>query len=1193
MNMVMFFGTALLLLLLQGCITAFKSFRKLPIFPATLLIAGIGEELFAVTRAFLSQVFGGITNIIDGYRQYRQYDLLFVLYNASGQQELQPPVKDLKRFSDQPVSQLSGPLVGEERFAHKYLQIGAKHARTVHFVDRTIKDQLSQHSQTAHEPLYDELRLCIDSTFGSNTEVWTELNVYKTIQAIAMPAICRVTLGLPLAQDTWLLNVFSRYLTVLHRLPPPGVAGIQLRHHRNKTLNVISAAVQKQLDRGTQNAAIKSEDSEFVTASARLSSKNPVGSIGQEASAEVIAQRIMALIWTSQTFIGSNMAKHRNLIIARGPAVTTHNLLYPPLQQAINLALQHQQPAGHWVAPVSADVSFTAEYVMFKYAMEGLSLDDDGDDLRRWILATQTEDGSWTLAPDLSGNVSSSVEAYLALRLLNVPATDPAMQRARSFILSQGGIAHVRFFTRFFLASFGLIPWTAVPQMPLEVILLPTWAPLNIYVLSHWARSTLMPLLLIRHHEPVYPLPNGYSTNNDFLDELWCDPTDKMVPYTPPLLELFWGKKRHVLKLVFTLVDKLLAKLSGIRKTFLNRLAKQRCLDWILEHQEEHGDWAGYFPPIHGNVWVLLLEGYSLDSRRVRLGLEALERFSSYDENGKWFQPTVSPCWDTALMANALCDAGLSETKSLVRAADWLWDRQLMVDHGDWRIYANTQQAGGWSFEYFNTFFPDVDDTAVVIMTLVKQDPGCIESRRIINAVEWILGMQNQNGGWGAFDINNEAVWLHAVPFNDTDALVDPATADVTGRILECWALLLAHRRAGYQFPEPLRDRLRASAQKAIPFLLAKQERSGAWWGRWGCNYIYGTANVLRGLQGFCTADTNVQKAIAGGVRWLRSAQQSDGGWGETLFSYTDATLAGCGITTAAQTAWAVDCILRFGAVSDPVVERGIGWLVKNQQSRGKDDGFASWPTNQYVGTGFPKVMFVGYPFYHHHFPIAALSRYIHRSRAQTSTSVEHLQLSSSVVREILSPSVLVMALGGRDHLDSLCRAARQLKHCRVRFATHPEYRKVIESQGFEFFDVSSSPDSPGPSLHMDAYRWRKYAIEQPAKLIDMICLALTKLWYASIDFQRMREPQVVEAKTESLRSIASRRIFVADVILSGSAATVNVYAAEQLQAVLLMVLPGRELIPTSGSHTDRTIRLQLVLQRFRDYTSQVCLDIL
>lgn len=416
------------------------------------------------------------------------------------------------------------------------------------------------------------------------------------------------------------------------------------------------------------------------------------------------------------------------------------------------------------------------------------------------------------------------------------------MQRAAAFVRRQGGVAAVRFFTRFFLATFGLVPWAAIPQMPAELILLPAWAKLNIYVLSSWARSTLVPILIVRHHEPVYALPHdeeqvgdqdGFGRSKDgathsdacssFLDELWIEPGSKNVPFSRSLWDCVVGgeQKRDLVEGLFTAGNKLLSRpwMKGMlnsSKSPLRQAALRKCEQWLLDHQEASGDWAGFFPPIHGSIWALLLRGHPVHDRCISLGLEALERLSVHDARGKWLQSTISACWDTALMVNALCDArstlavgsrqhaddsqgALTLSQNLQRplsaAAEWLRGMQLMVDHGDWRIYANTQQAGGWSFEYHNTFFPDVDDTAVVIVTLIKEDPKALHSECIANAVEWILGMQNVDGGWGAFDINNDARWLHKIPFSDMDSLVDPSTADVTGRMLECFGFLLEHRR--------------------------------------------------------------------------------------------------------------------------------------------------------------------------------------------------------------------------------------------------------------------------------------------------------------------------------------------------------------------------------------------------------------
>ncbi|KAF2968605.1 hypothetical protein GQX73_g5000 [Xylaria multiplex] len=658
------------------------------------------------------------------------------------------------------------------------------------------------------------------------------------------------------------------------------------------------------------------------------------------------------------------------------------------LEQAVQFSWACQQLDGHWVAPVSADATFTAQYVMFKYAMPGLSLEEDCVvAIRKWLFADQNEDGSWGLAPGLSGNLSTTIEAYLALKILGVPASHPSMKRACEFILSQGGVPRARFFTRFFLATFGLYPWSAIPQMPAELILMPTWVPLNVYVLSSWARSALIPILIVRHHEPVYPLPNGRSPENDFLDELWLDPSDKNVPFAPPLWDLFWGKDRDAIQGLFVAGDKLLNKLGGLKRGPQRWLARQRCIAWILEHQEETGDWAGTFPGTHGSVWALLLEGFPPQHKVVRLGLEALERLVIVDAKGQWLQSTVSPCWDTALMANALCDAGSSGDPRLNQATQWLRDRQLTGGHGDWRIYG-PNHAGGWSFQYRNTFYPDVDDTAVVVMALVKQSPSAITSDCVLNGVEWILAMQNRDGGWGAFDINNDARWLHKIPFSDMDSLVDPSTSDVTGRMLECFGLLLADQK-GACLPGPFEHRLRVAAKGALKFLLREQESegvaAGSWWGRWGSNYNYGTANVLRGLELWCHDNPEVTRAATHAIRWLRQRQNPDGGWGETLLSYADPCLAGQGESTSAHTSWAVDSLLRYLPCSDPAIIGGIQWLISNQTIKSEYGEGMSWRADLYVGTGFPNLLYLGYPYYHHLFAIQALSRYLKCSAYQES----------------------------------------------------------------------------------------------------------------------------------------------------------------------------------------------------------------
>lgn len=816
------------------------------------------------------------------------------------------------------------------------------------------------------------------------------------------------------------------------------------------------------------------------------------------------------------------------------------------LQQAIEFSFDNQQPDGHWFAEVSADVTFTCQYVMFKYAV-GFDLTGDGDALRRWLLQDQTEEGSWTLAPKNPGNISTTVEAYLALRILGLPADDPAMLKARDFTIRHGGVAKVRFFKRFFLATFGLVPWSAIPQLPAEFILMPASCPLNIYTLSSWARSTLIPVLIARHHEPVYPLPNGLSLNNDFLDELWCDPGDKNVPFAPPLSNLLW--QRDFVRLGFTAIDKIIAQLGGLQPSPLRGLARRKCVEWLLEHQESTGEWAGFFPPMHGSVWALILEGFPIDHEAIRLGMEALERLSVTDARGKRLASTISPLWDTALMLNALCDAGVGGEARVRKAVKWVKDRQLLGPQGDWRIYRPKIQTGGWSFQYTNTWYPDVDDTAVVVMALIKHDPYFIGSECISNAIKWILGMHNPDGGWAAFDYANNKLWLHKIPFSDMDSLCDPSTADVTGRILECFGLLLSHRKGSWD--RKLMLQVKRASERGICYLLSKQEACGAWWGRWGNNYSYGTCNVLRGLFHFAHYNIEVQKSVERATGWFESVQNTDGGWGEDLRSYEFPDMAGQGESTAAHTAWAILSLQLYRSQSDSAIQKGILWLISNQ--RIKSEQGASWPTDLYAGTGFPKVLYLGYPYYHHYFPIMALSRYV---QGNDEASFRAVDLPPHIAESLNRPDILFMVIGSRGDIQVFLNIAKLLitsYRYRVRIATHPVHRTLVEREGIEFYSVGGNP-----------LEFAKALIEKPNVLISVLRGELRSLrqslnimigryWRSSID------------KNTSLDSAGklSRRPFLADTIVSSLPTLAHVHCAEKL-GVPLVLVSVQPLLPTN-----------------------------
>ena len=642
------------------------------------------------------------------------------------------------------------------------------------------------------------------------------------------------------------------------------------------------------------------------------------------------------------------------------------------LKLAVNYAWDDVHDDGHWYGEIRSNATITAEYIMLYQALDLQDpINRDRAALCQWLLSDQNPDGSWGIAPDYPGDISTTTEAYLALKILGISTKTPEMQRACSFAKSVGGVAKVRIFTRIYLATFGLFPWKAVPEIPAELILMPSWAPINIYNLSSWSRSTVVPLLIISHHRPIYRLPNGRSANNDFLDELWVDPTNKVVPYTEPVIDLL---KTDKVTLLFTVIDKILHQLGGLRHFPLRGYARHQCVKWILEHQEAAGDWAGIFPPMHVGLLALMLEGFSMTDSCITRGLEAVERFAWQDkEGGKHMQSCVSPVWDTVLMSIGLCDAGLpSADDRLLKTIDWIKNHQLLGPEGDWRIYQPNINPGGFSFEYHNTWYPDVDDTAVVIIAFLKQDPSSALSTHLIKAVEWILGMQNKDGGWAAFDYENNKMFLNKIPCSDMNSLLDPSSADVTGRMMEAFGLL-RDTSERFKIPEDVLTRIGLACDRGIKYLSSTQERNGSWYGRWGSNYIYGTSNVICGLAYHSDGNPLVTALIDSGIKWLKLVQNTDGGFGEVLDSYKDATLAGHGKSTASQTAWGAMALLAHLPNSDEAVGGSIAYLLASQ-TKERGNG-ATWPETEYTGTGFPNSFYLGYSFYPHYFPMMALGR--------------------------------------------------------------------------------------------------------------------------------------------------------------------------------------------------------------------------
>ncbi|KAI0145340.1 terpenoid cyclases/protein prenyltransferase alpha-alpha toroid [Xylariaceae sp. FL1272] len=636
-------------------------------------------------------------------------------------------------------------------------------------------------------------------------------------------------------------------------------------------------------------------------------------------------------------------------------------------QQGISRAIQYSwddaKLDGHWIGELKANVTLTAEHIFFYQSLPTKEKPriPQADEYMRYLLKEQTEDGSWTIAPGYPGDVSTTVEAYLALRILGVAASTLQMKKARDFILAFGGVA----------------------ELPTEFILAPSWCPMNIYNVASWARSTTVPLLLIAHHRPVYALPNGMSANNSFIDELWVNPSNKMVPLGPSLTDL--GRTDWVTYL-FSSVDKALWVLNGLRNNPIRSFARKQCIDWILEHQEDAGDWAGIIPPMHFGVQALLLEGYSIQSEPIQLALAAIERFTWQDESGKRLQSCISPVWDTSLMLQGLCNAGVDrEDERLRKAAEWIKDRQIQTK-GDWQIRRPKLKPGGFGFEYHNTWYPDIDDTAAAILSIIQQDPGAVCSPAVTAAAQWVCGMQNSDGGFAGFDADNDKLWLNKIPFSDMGSLCDPSTPDCAGHVVECFGMMMrTAQEANVTLVPAISAAIHAASLRAIDYLVRTQEPTGAWYGRWACNYVFGTCNVLCGLAYFVdSGDDRVRAMMQSGTRWLKCVQNSDGGWGESLETYRDPSLAGRGQpSTPSQTAWALMGLLATCGPDDESVLGGVSHLLRTQTDY-RGETAASWPERFYTGTGFPNFFYIGYSLYRHYFPLMALGRFVASVSRQT-----------------------------------------------------------------------------------------------------------------------------------------------------------------------------------------------------------------
>jgi squalene-hopene/tetraprenyl-beta-curcumene cyclase len=658
-------------------------------------------------------------------------------------------------------------------------------------------------------------------------------------------------------------------------------------------------------------------------------------------------------------------ATHTGVQGLRHPEGFRHDLAHPspapsfaadgggaldPLRNSIEAArrclLEMQRPDGHWVGELQGDTILESEYVLL-LAFLGREREERALKVARYILEQQQPEGGWSNYPGGPFELSVSVKAYFALKLTGHDPESPAMQRARALIRAHGGAAGCNSFTKFYLALLGQLPYDNCASVPPEMVLLPRWFYVNLYAMSSWTRTIVVPLSIFSAHRPVRPLPPEVGIAELFLQPpetpLWpARPTPHLISWTNFFLGVDWAYKQ--------------AERWGLLRP-VRKLALKRAVAWMRERFADSDGVGAIFPPMIYTVIVLRCLGVTDDDPEMKWALEQLDNLMIEENGSIRLQPCHSPVWDTALTLNALTDAGVSgDHPAMQRGVRWLLEREVR-SRGDWSEINPQQEPGGWFFEYRNAFYPDVDDTAMVLMALAKTGQAWTEAGQPAaeRGLRWLLAMQNRDGGWAAFDRNINREILTRVPFADHNAMLDPSCPDITARVLEALGYL------GYPVSHP-------RVQRALTFLRARQEKDGCWVGRWGVNYLYGTWQVLQGLQriGFDRGDPMVRRAVA----WLGRVQQPSGAWGETCGSYDDPRLAGQGEPTASQTAWALLALLAAGEAGSSSVRRGIDYLIAIQRPDG------NWDEEPFTGTGFPKVFYLKYHLYRLYFPLMALARY-------------------------------------------------------------------------------------------------------------------------------------------------------------------------------------------------------------------------
>ncbi len=630
----------------------------------------------------------------------------------------------------------------------------------------------------------------------------------------------------------------------------------------------------------------------------------------------------------------------------RPMASKTHPELKACIVQARDALLRRQKPDGHFIFELEADATITAEYILMVHFLGEEPDQDLEDKMAHYLRRIQGVHGGWPLFHKGAFDMSASVKAYFALKMAGDPINAAHMRRAREAILSHGGAARSNVFTRTLLALYGELPWRATPSMPVELMIAPGWFPFRIDMMSYWARTVLAPLLVIADKKPRAKNPRAVH-----IPELFVVPPEQVRR---------WPRGEHQkpwLAGAFEALDRLLKSASPYVPSATHKRAIDAALAFVEERLNGQDGLGAIFPAMVNSVLMYEALHVPKDDPRRSLARKSIDRLIITHEHEAYCQPCMSPVWDTALAAHALLETGDPiSIESANSALAWLAERQILDVKGDWAWAKPQARPGGWAFQYNNTHYPDIDDTAVIVMAMERAN-AAHHAPAIARAEEWICALQSDNGGWGAFDANNDRDYLNHIPFADHGALLDPPTADLTARCISMMAQL-------GRSPETC-----APMKRGIEFLLSRQRHDGSWYGRWGMNYIYGTWSALGALTaaGFSCEDDAIRRAVA----WLKSVQNPDGGWGEAGESYKLGHAEHVPApSTPSQTAWALLGLMAAGGTASHPVARGVAYLTENLG----EDGL--WREEYFTATGFPRVFYLRYHGYAQYFPLWALARY-------------------------------------------------------------------------------------------------------------------------------------------------------------------------------------------------------------------------